>query len=455
MGYRDLREFVNVLEEEGELVRIEENLSPCYEIGAALRYLDRRLDKAVLFTNVKGYSCPVIGNLLGSNKRLALALEVEPQHLLEEFQARTQRLIKPVLLKEGPLQEDMLVDEDVNLFKAIPALIHHEKDAGAYLTSALVIAKDPDSGERGMGIHRILIKDKNKIGLFLYNPPLGTYYRKAEDRGKPLAIAIVIGVEPALFLAAIASDQKGKANKFEIAGGLKKEAVELVEVEGRDLEIPAYAEFALFGETLPGVRETEGPFGESSGYYLTYQNPVAKIDMIMHRRDPLYHALMPFNKENSLLLTLIWESHYGTFLKKEIPQITQLRLIFAMGTCILLQIKKTSENEPKEILRYVLNYHPLIKSAVVVDTDVDLFDLEEVGWAVSTRFQPHRDLIVLKDLPGYPLDPSAENLTTSKWGIDATKPLNKENLFEKIKVPSAVIEKVSALMQGIFEVKDL
>ncbi len=446
MGYQDLREFVRVLRENGELVEIGESLSPCYEIGAALRYLDRRSGKAVLFTNVAGYNCPVVGNLLGNSKRLALALEVEPEHVLEEFKTRTQQLIKPVVVSKGPVQE-VVYSADNDLLKVIPALTHHEKDAGPYLTSALVVAVDPDSGERGMGIHRILIKDKNNIGLFLYNPPIGAYFRKAEQRGKPLDIAVVLGVDPALFLASIASDQKGKLNKFEMAGGLKGAPVELVPAAGNGLEIPAYAEFVLLGQVLPGIRESEGPFGESSGYYLTYDNPVAIIHTIMHRQDPLYHALMPYNRENSLLLNLVWQSSYGTTLKKEIPQLTDFRLTSVLGMCALLQIRKTAEGQPKEILEHVLKSNPLIKSAVVVDTDVDLSDLEEVSWAISTRFQPHRDLLVLNDMTGYPLDPSAENSVTSKWGIDATKPLGKEDLFEKVEVPQPAMQKVAGILQ--------
>ncbi len=449
MSFKDLREFMNHLRVHNQLLEVDQPLSPYFEIGAALRYLDRGdSDRAVYFPNVVDYSSPVVGNLLGSYERIAMALGVEKDQLLAEFTSRTKNMIKPLLVEQSPVEE-VVYRQEIDLMKILPVLTHHAKDTGPYLTSALLVSSDPETGERGMGIHRILVRGKNEIGIFLYNPPIRTFFDKAEAMGKPLDIAVVSGVEPALFLSSIVPIKNEKTDKFEVAGGLRGEPVELFTCGENQLQVPAQAEFVLLGQVLPGVRKEEGPFGESSGYYLTYHNPVALIHTVMHRRNPIYHALMPFNKENDLLLNLIWEYSVGKDLKEKIPSLTDFRLTSVLGMSALLQIEKTAENQPREILEYILTTNPLIKSAIIVDTDVDLSRWDDINWALSTRFQPHADLFILNDMEGYPLDPSAKNLVTSKWGIDATVPLAEKSLFEKVVVPADVMKKVSGMLKNI------
>lgn len=447
MGFTDLRSYVNYLREHQQLLEVSRQLSPRYEIGAALRYLDRKTSNAVYFPNVAGFSCPVVGNLLGSYERIALAMGVESNQLLAEFNSRTNKTISPLLVKESPVEE-VVHSQEIDLMKIMPVLTHHARDVGPYMTCALLVSADPETGARGMGIHRILVKGANKLGIYIYNPPIRTFLDKAEAMGKPLDIAIVSGVDPALFLSSIVYIKDGQ-DKFAVAGSIKGEPVELFACGETGLQVPAQAEFVLLGQVLPGVREEEGPFGESSGYYLTYQNPVAMIHTVLHRRNPVYHALMPFNKENDLLLNLIWESSVGKDLKEKVPFLTAFRLCSVMGMCALLQINKTAETQPKEIMEYVLKTNPLIKGAIVVDTDVDLSSWDEISWAISTRFQPHQDMLMLSGLQGYPLDPSAKDVVTSKWGIDATAPLEEKSLFEKVVVPAEVMEKVSGMLKGM------
>ncbi|HHU76403.1 MAG TPA: UbiD family decarboxylase [Firmicutes bacterium] len=451
MGFKDLRDYVNYLRKHRQLLDVDQPLSPRFEVGAALRYLDQRSPNAVYFSNVTGFSCPVVGNLLGSYDRIALAMGVETGELLSEFNSRSGKTIDPLLVKESPVEEVVhqhQKGQEINLAGILPVLTHHARDIGPYMTSALLVSADPENGHRGMGIHRILLKGGNKVGIYIYNPPIRTFLDKAEAMGKPLDIAIVSGVDPALFLSSIVYMKDGQ-DKFAVAGSIKGEPVELFACGEAGLQVPARAEFVLLGQIQPGIREEEGPFGESSGYYLTYQNPVAQIHTVMHRRDPLYHALMPFNRENNLLLNLTWESTVGQDLEKKIPYLTAFRLCSVMGMCALLQIKKTAEGQPKEIMEYVLKTNPLIKGAIVVDTDVDLASWDDVSWAVSTRFQPHRDLLLLRDQQGYPLDPSTRDVITSKWGMDATAPLGEKDLFEKVVVPAEVMEKVNAMLKGI------
>ena len=297
--FSDLNGFIRHLEDHGELVRVKERLSPLHEIPAAIRFIDQKWRSAALFEEVQGYDVPVIGNLLGNRKRLEMALSAGDD-LITQYLNRTNRPIKPVIRKEGPVKEVVLTGH-IDILKSMPVLTHHEKDAGPYLTSAVTIAKDPDTGVRGMGIHRIQVKGKNRVGILLASPPLSHFFKRFEERGKPMEVAIVVGMDPITFFSSVIWAPKG-IDKFDLAGGLKGEAIELVSCESVDLEVPARAEFVLEGKVLPNKREKEGPFGESTGVYLTYDNPVAEIDVITHRQTPIYHALMPFTNEESVLM---------------------------------------------------------------------------------------------------------------------------------------------------------
>ncbi len=446
MAFQDLRAFLESLEQRGQLIHVDERLSPRYEIGAALRELGQTDERAVLFEKVDGYPIPIVGNLLGSEQLLATALGIE-RDLVESYRARVYTHIKPTLTDKSPAREVILRD-DIDILRTLPVLTHHEKDAGPYFTSSITVARDPETGLRGMGLHRIQVKGRDKVGLLLATPPLSDFLRKAAERGQPLDIAIVNGVDPAIFLASISRFQPG-VDKFEVAGGLRGEPVELVKCETIDVEVPAQAEFVLEGQILPGVWEDEGPFGESSGYYLTFQNPVTKINLIAHRKNPMYHALMPFTRENKLLSTFLWQANYFQDLKAKLPCLKRVSLSSFCGEHLFLQIEKQTESDGKEAINAVFDLASSIKGVVVVDEDVDIDNLEEVEWAVATRSQPDRDLVVISAAPGFKLDPSVRGGATSKWGVDATKPLEERERFEKIKVPEEVSAKVKQVLSRL------
>lgn len=449
MVFENLRDFIQALSQANQLAHVEEELSPRYEVAAALRLFDKAGDeRAIFFRKVQGYTVPIVGNLFQSKRSLAMALGIEGD-LTEEYAIRRRKLIKPKLVTSGRVKE-VIVRNNIDISKVMPVLTHHEKDAGPYLTSAVIVAKDPETGLRGMGIHRIQVKDKNKIGIFLFSPPLSLFLAKAEERGQPLPIAVVVGMDPGTFLASISPAKPG-VDKFDVAGGLRGKPVELIKCESIALEVPANAEFVMEGQILPGIRELEGPFGESSGYYLAYDNPIATIDVISHRREPIYHALMPFNKENSIIMYLVFEGAYSAALKDRLPQLKRFRLTSTIGEHAILQIEKTSPDDGRRAIEVMFDVTRYLKGVVVVDADVDIFDPREVEWAVATRFQPDKDLVVLSNLQSFGIDPSADGVT-SKWGVDATKPLGQEK-FEKIDVPAEAITKVKQTLGYLLQLE--
>ncbi|MDY6864336.1 MAG: UbiD family decarboxylase [Thermodesulfobacteriota bacterium] len=454
--YKDLREFAKKLREEREVIDIEDELSPVYEVSGVMKYMDKYNGHALFFKRIKGYDFPIIGNLLGRRKRLAIALDIKEDEIYEEYLLRRDRPIKPVIIEKSPAKE-IIIKDNINLQKALPVLTHFERDKSPYFTSAVTIAKDPETGIRGMGIHRIQIRGDREIGIALATPPLSTFLKKAGDTGKPLEIAIAIGMDPITFFSSVIWAPEG-IDKFDIAGGLAKEPIPLIKCESVDLEVPACAEFILEGKIdSRSSRVREGPLGESTGYYFTFESPTGVIELISYRKDPIYHALMPFTTEESVLMDISWEVDNLKSIKKTFPQIVDMHLM-VLGMIAIIQVDKSAEGEPQRIIQGILSSYPFIKMVIVVDNDIDIYDAREVNWAVATRTRPDKDIIINSDLPGFMLDPSSIGgemandthiLTTktSKLGIDATKPLDALSRFEKIDVPMNIRERVIGIIK--------
>ena len=275
--FKSLREFLDHLENQGDLLKIDEALSPIHEIHAVLKYVDKGAGPAVLFPNVRGYQVPVVGNLLGRRRRLAMALGVEEEQIVEEYYRRRQQIHKPRVVADGPIKEVVIQDE-IDITKVIPVLTHHAKDAGPYFSSAVTIARDPETGVQGMGIHRIQVKDQNTLGLFLATPPLSVYLKKAEERNQPLDIAVVIGMDPDIFCFGNMGTPGFESSI--LLGALAQQPIELVKCATVDPLVPHRQSLCwkdVFCQmcVIPRVL-----FGESSGYYFTYQNPVARSRLL-------------------------------------------------------------------------------------------------------------------------------------------------------------------------------
>ncbi len=436
---------INYLEKAGELVRVREKFSPRHEVAAALRYLERKLGKAILLEEVEGYSnVKILGNLLSNRKRLALFLGVAEEKLVETYLSRTANPIMPKVVEDKlssvGLQE---VKPDV---LAMPVLTHHARDASPYLTSAVIFAKDPVTGVRGMGIHRIQVKDKDRLGVFLNSPPLSEFLAKAEERRRDLEVAIVIGMNPLTWLASVAHAPEG-FDKLSIAGSLQGKAIELVRCSTVDVEVPVEAEYVIEGRVLAGVREKEGPFGESSGVYLAYDNPVVQVQRVSSRSHPIYHALLPFNHEENVLIGMSWEIQNLSKLQQRFPFVRRMHLEEEDWTKAIIQVDRERANVPLlDFAGQVLQELYFVKTLVMVDTDIDVYDSQEVSFALATRFQPDQDMLVLSGQPGLSIDPSTtattEGYKTAKVAMDATFPPGERGRYEKIGSPEDTVRRV-------------
>jgi len=444
MSFRDLRDFIDKLDKEGELIRIKEELDPKFEISAVLKEVSNRDGPAVLIENVKGKKIPVAGNLLASRKRLAIAMNVSEENLLEKYLNVKTTPIPPKIVDNSHLYSHV-IDNEVNIPELLPVLTYHEKDISPYITQGVVFMKDPKTGRQTMGVHRLQVQGKDQLGIFLASRTSTEYYKNAEELDKPLEVAIVIGLEPSIILASTVWLPFG--DKISFAGSLKGEPVELVKARKVYLEVPAHAMIVLEGKILPKVRQMEGPFGESTGYYITSNNPVIKIDLVAHQENPVYAVFEPWSKDDEGPVSMSLGAEILKNVREIFPSVKDLRLL-ALGSTIIFSIKQRNHKEARSILSWILSVNPYIKKAIIVDDDVDIYNLEEVEWALSSRFQAKRDIIIMNDFPGSPIDPSVgENNITSKLGMDATKPLDQKVQFEKIKIPQKSVKKAKLILK--------
>jgi 2,5-furandicarboxylate decarboxylase 1 len=327
--------------------------------------------------------------------------------------------------------------QKVDLLAQLPIPKHNEHDSGPYITAALLIARNPKSGIQNVSIHRCQVSGADRIGVLLLPRHTLHYFRMAEEAGAALEIALVIGVHPACILAsqAIAAlDQ----DEMEIAGALLGRPVEMVKCRTNRIRVPAHAEIVIEGRILPGVREPEGPFGEFPQYYgPRAEREVIQVDAITHRKHPIFHTIVGGGVEHLLLGGIPREATLLEHLQRSFPSVRDVRLTRG-GTCryhLAVKIDKKSQGEPKNVIMGAFGGHYDIKQVVVVDMDVNIDDETEIEWAVATRFQADRDLVIVAGAQGSKLDPSSDNGISAKMGIDATKPLTTDAMeFKRIHV---------------------
>jgi 2,5-furandicarboxylate decarboxylase 1 len=450
-AHRTLRDFIEVLRDQEELLSLSEPFDPKYEISTVISELGKRKGPAILFEKAKGFQISVLGNLFGTVRRLSLALGIEEGHLLEDVIPRLEKRVLPVLVSEDPTPEVDVPGKKMDLLKAIPALTHYSKDSGPYITSGISSAKDPETGVTGRGLHRMEVRGKNTLGISLLNPPLADIYAQHRREGKKMEIATVIGVPPAVFIASILKVPR-ETDKLSVAGGLKGGPIETTMARTVDVNIPAHGEIVIEGYIDPRDKEEDGTLGESSGYYMAFgKSPTIHVTGIRHRKGALFHAVVPWASEVDSLLYLVHGLDLIPKMRSAIPSLKRIHLVpMTFGSHVVMSIDSDNKGEIRRALTLALSFTS-VKKAVVVDWDVDPEDDHEVEWALATRFQADRDLIVIPELRGQPIDPSSrwtgEAFLTTKMGLDATRP--KKEGFEKVDVPEEVKRRLSPLLKDL------
>jgi len=432
-SHPDLRGWLQWLAATDRLAVARKGISLIDELAAVAKKLEN--DRAVLFPAPGQHSIPVVANLFANRDWIADSLQVPTAELLSRFQHAVRHPLPWVEVMAAPVQE--VVHRKIDLLAQLPIPKHNEHDSGPYITAALLIARNPKSGIQNVSIHRCQVSGPDRIGVLLLPRHTLHYFKMAEESGEALEIALVIGVHPACILAsqAIAAlDQ----DEMEIAGALLRRPVEMAKCLTNRVRVPAHAEIVIEGRILPKVREPEGPFGEFPQYYGPRANrEVIQVDAITHRKNPIFHTIVGGGTEHLLLGGIPREATLLDHLQRSFPSVRDVRLTRG-GTCryhLAVKIEKTSQGEPKNIIVGAFGGHYDIKQVVVVDMDVDIDDESEIEWAVATRFQADRDLVIVSGAQGSKLDPSSDDGISAKMGIDATKPLATEPMeFKRIHV---------------------
>ena len=430
-----LRGFLRMVERDfpDELLRIREPVSTRLDMASLVFELERAgKSPVVIYENVDGHSMPVVTNIAGNRRLLAACLGVESSELPSAFRERCQKYMACEVVAEAPWQELTLDGDQVDLNK-LPIPTHFAVDAAPYITAGQVTARDPETGVDTTGFHRLMLRGKNRLGVSLHSRRrMWEFHRRAEERGHSLPAAITLGIHPLHYMGSMVYAYPPHLRKYEIIGGLFGHPYRLAKCGVQDLEVPAGAEIIIEGEILRGVREPEGPFSEFTGYasYRSTQN-VFVAHRIRMRRDALYHSIVSgMSKDHILISCVTREGEILNTLRRNLPNVIAVHVPHT--TCgafmAFIKMKKTAEGEPQQAIMAALGTEFYTKHVIVVDDDVDIFDMNDVMWAVATRVRAERDIIFIPGCKGAVLDPTSdpETFTLTKMGIDATRPTSRD-----------------------------
>lgn len=410
--------------------------------GAALRFevarLAKRLDgsRATLFPSPDQHPVPVISGLISDRGWMAEALGVPPGGVIARFQEAAANPLPWREIAQAPAQE--VVRRDVDLARVLPIPTHNEHDSGPYITAGLVITRNPRTGIQNVAILRLQLIPPNRLGVLILPRHTMSFYEMAVEAGRDLDVAIVIGVDPLTLLSSQAILPLD-ADELEVAGALHRAPLEVAKCTTSEIRVPAHAEFVLEGRILQHERELEGPFGEFPQYYgERAKRHVIEIEAVTHRSNPIFHTIVGGGLEHLLLGAIPREATLLAHLQRSFPSVTDVHLARG-GVCryhLYVQMRKRQEGEAKNVILGAFGGHYDVKHVVVVDEDVDIHDPAEVEWAVATRFQADRDLVVIGHAQGSKLDPSTRDGVGAKMGLDATVPLDAPAFkFTRIRVP--------------------
>ncbi len=386
-------------------------------------------DKAIIFHKVKDSSFSVVANLTISRKMLAIALGTREIITVPEYVARADHPIKPIVVSSGPCKENVLLGEKANS-NILPIVTHAVGDVAPFITAGMVVARDPDSGYTNVSFNRMQLKGPTKFGVRMMAPQhLGVIQGKVEKLSKNLEVAVVIGAHPFEMISASTTLPFG-VDHFELAGALAKSPVELVRCETVDLEVPADAEIILEGEVLANIREEEGPYGDVFQFYIPEtKNHVFQLKAITHRNNAIYHTIQAGTKEDIHLLALSREAKLYRALTAGGYQIGAISVTPSLLSATIA-LRKRAEGEPKNAAMCAFGAYSWMKYCIVVDDDVDVYDVADVWWAMVTRSRPDKGIFIVSEAQGFPRD--LHHLHQSKVGIDATAPLDaKEEKLRK------------------------
>ena len=473
MAVEDIHDFINELEKNDELKRVKTEVDSNLEIAEIIRRQMYSNGPAILFENVKGNEMPVLANAFGSMKRLEIGLEMTdfteigqrivdmtkmdiPSGFLNKIK-KLPELSKmtesfPKLEKNGPVTE---ITSSSASFDDLPILKSWPNDAGRFITLGLVATIHPETGVRNLGVYRIQILDSTHAIMHWQKHKRGAHHSDiSKDKGEKIPTAIIIGGEPATVFSSIAPVPEG-LDKYLFAGITRKKGIKTVKCKTIDLEVPANAEIVLEGYVDPADLRDEGPFGDHTGYYTPAEPfPTFTLTGIMRRKNPIYVTTVVGKPilEDAYIGKVI-ERSFLPLIRMFHPEVVDFSMPAAgwfQGIAII-SIKKRYPGQAKKVMMglWGMGQLALTKMFVVVDDDIDIHDMNDVIWAVTTRTDAARDTIIINNTPTDTLDPASSLVNLgSKLGIDATQKTREEGYEREIQQQVKVDEDTKNLVDS-------
>jgi len=421
-----MENFLNNNLNDLEILKIDEEVSAEYEAAKILRKYPKKI---VILNNVKGYNIPVISGICNTREKIAKSLGCKVNEITHKIMEATENPQK--VANFNNLNEYNREKADLS---KIPILTHYKRDGGAYITAGVIFARDSETRVQNASIHRMLVLGKDKLTVRIVPRNLYTYFQKCEKLGKDLDIAIAIGMDPSTLLSSTTSIPIDH-DEMEVANAFKNGNLKLFNCEDSDLKVPE-ADIIFEGKLLAGVRAKEGPFVDLTDTYdVVRDEPVIKLNKMHLKDNAMYHSILPAGFEHKLLQGLPQEPRIFKMVKNTVP--TVKNVVLTEGGCCWLHtaiaIEKQTQGDGKNVIMAALAAHPSLKHAVVVDEDVDIFDPQDIEYAIATRVKGDDDIMIIPKARGSSLDPVATpDGTTTKVGVDATKLLGEKEKFERV-----------------------
>ena len=430
----DLRKFLSMVKKIDELEHIRSKVSTKYEIAGITAKVDG--SSAVLFTNIKESNFDLVANLVGTRRRFALAVGSSETTIHKTMIAAIRHAKKPKIITRAPFLKNRSRDQRI-----LPIVTHFEKESGPFITSSIVYAENYESGKQNTSFHRLMPIDKDHFTIrMVEGRDLHKCWLNAAEHGQDLRVAITIGVHPAISIAGAYQAEWGQ-DEINIANSLLGGKLTLTKLPYSQLVVPSGAEFVMEGRILADKTHQEWMVEMLQTYDHKRSQPIFELESLYYRDDPIFHDVLSGYAEHRLLMGMPIESKLNGQLKRSFRDVQQISM--TGGGCnwlhAVVQIKKNASTDVTKIIKKTFETHRSLKQVTVVDRDINPNDPAAVEYAMATRFQADRDLIIIKNVRGSSLDPSSDQkrLRTAKMGIDATIPLSKRpEGFEIAQIPN-------------------
>jgi len=429
----DLRKYLQEIKKTNDLIVIKKKVSTKYEIASITEKLDG--EKAVLFENVKGSKFKLVSNLVGNRSRFMQAIGSKKSDINQKILRAISSAKKPKISTKAKFFENN--SKDISI---LPIVTHFQNESGPFITSSILYTQNQEKKSQNSSIHRLMPIGKNKFTIrMVEGRDLHRAFTFAKNRGKDLPVAITIGVHPAITIACAFQAKWGK-NELEIANSLLNNKLTLTKCPSTGFLVPSTAEIVMEGKILRNKTHKEWMVEMLRTYDMPRPAPIIQIEKLYFRNNPIYHDILSGYTEARLLMGMPIEAKLNGIMKKRFPQTKQVILTSGGANWLhaVVQISKTRTTNVKKIINETFANHRSLKMVTVVDDDIDPTDAVAVEFAMATRFQADKDLIIIKNVRGSSLDPSSDQkrLQTTKMGIDATIPASKRpEGFELGKIP--------------------